>query len=389
MSLDREYFTSENPNYGYRYEGYRDFAVHFVTVDAIMKMCPESVLDIGGARGYVAKKLIAAGVPTKVMERSEHCFHTRVVEDFLRWDIEHVPYPLGDKSVDLVFSDSVFEHIHYEKLDAVIREIVRVGKRAFIGIALNDGKLSREMWAEDATHVIFETKEWWEQKFHDIAPDFEVVISGNIAEGVEAIPVPLGAVREGGATREVKLNFGCFIDCFYFSWINLDVLDLHAFTKQNAYLFQWCDARQPLKFPDNSVDVIFSSHFLEHLTKAECDRFLKECYRIMRPGAYIRIVVPDAEKLCWYYQTKKADYFAPVSPGVENSKYEADKLWEILLAGHKRIFDRFNLVGVLQDAGFNEVTVATPFKSACRTIEDETITSYPELSLVVDGRKTL
>ena len=48
-----------------------------------------------------------------------------------------------------------------------------------------------------------------------------------------------------------------------------------------------------LPFEDNSVDVVYSKSFLEHLPNPE--PILKECYRILKPNGRILHLVPDWE----------------------------------------------------------------------------------------------
>lgn len=45
-------------------------------------------------------------------------------------------------------------------------------------------------------------------------------------------------------------------------------------------------------FEDNSVEMIHSSHFLEHLDGDEQITFMNECCRILRPGGVLLIIVP-------------------------------------------------------------------------------------------------
>ena len=42
------------------------------------------------------------------------------------------------------------------------------------------------------------------------------------------------------------------------------------------------DARKKLPFADNSIDFIYSSHFIEHLSKAEAEKLLWECLRVLK-----------------------------------------------------------------------------------------------------------
>jgi SAM-dependent methyltransferase len=54
-------------------------------------------------------------------------------------------------------------------------------------------------------------------------------------------------------------------------------------------------------FPDESFDVVYHSHLLEHFPKKDARNFLRECNRILRPGGVIRVVVPDLEAIARSY----------------------------------------------------------------------------------------
>jgi SAM-dependent methyltransferase len=70
-----------------------------------------------------------------------------------------------------------------------------------------------------------------------------------------------------------------------------------------------------LPLGDQSIDVCYSSHFLEHIPTDMVSGFLKECHRILVPGGGIRLVMPDLEEICREYlntreagQHEKADF---------------------------------------------------------------------------------
>lgn len=52
------------------------------------------------------------------------------------------------------------------------------------------------------------------------------------------------------------------------------------------------DVTNGIPFPDESVDKIVSSHFLEHLTDKESLQFLDEALRVLKHGSELGIVVP-------------------------------------------------------------------------------------------------
>ena len=81
-------------------------------------------------------------------------------------------------------------------------------------------------------------------------------------------------------------------------WINLDYQPVHP-SIQKANLLE------KLPFADNSCDVVYSSHFLEHIPKSKVPLFLKECYRILKSGGEIRLVLPDLENICKEYLSSR------------------------------------------------------------------------------------
>lgn len=78
----------------------------------------------------------------------------------------------------------------------------------------------------------------------------------------------------------------------------------------------------PYPFEDNSVDEVFTSHFLEHLDGEQRIRFFSEMYRILKPDGKMTHVHP-------YYKSVRAiqdptHKFPPIS---ENSYLYWDKNW--------------------------------------------------------------
>jgi SAM-dependent methyltransferase len=51
---------------------------------------------------------------------------------------------------------------------------------------------------------------------------------------------------------------------------------------------------------DNSVEEVYSSHFLEHLPGASRIKFFNELYRILKPGGTAQIITPDWSHACAY-----------------------------------------------------------------------------------------
>jgi len=88
------------------------------------------------------------------------------------------------------------------------------------------------------------------------------------------------------------LNIGCG-SIFSSDWNNID------FIKNKDVLF-W-DIRKGLPFPDKSMDAVYFSHLLEHLSPTEATNLMSEVNRILKTGGIVRIVVPDLRRVCGEY----------------------------------------------------------------------------------------
>ena len=80
-------------------------------------------------------------------------------------------------------------------------------------------------------------------------------------------------------------------------WINLDYVSSDPHVRRANLL-------GTLSFDSNSISLVYSSHFLEHIPFNQVPSFLKECYRVLKPGGVIRLVLPDFEEMCREYLTQ-------------------------------------------------------------------------------------
>jgi predicted SAM-dependent methyltransferase len=89
------------------------------------------------------------------------------------------------------------------------------------------------------------------------------------------------------------VNLGCG-NRFHKDWINLDF-------KSNSDKVIEFNLLEKLPFEDDSIDIVYTSHVLEHFSKCDAPKFLDECYRILKPNGIIRVIVPDLEQLIKNY----------------------------------------------------------------------------------------
>jgi SAM-dependent methyltransferase len=82
--------------------------------------------------------------------------------------------------------------------------------------------------------------------------------------------------------------------------LNKHHLDFISFCQTNAVEYANC-TRLPLE--DASVDVVYTSHMVEHLDRETAAAFFREALRVLRPGAVLRVAVPDM----MYYAKRYAE----------------------------------------------------------------------------------
>ncbi len=91
------------------------------------------------------------------------------------------------------------------------------------------------------------------------------------------------------------LNLGCGSH-FDKRWTNVDFISTGEGVIAHNIL-------QGIPFDNNLFDVVYHSHVLEHFHKKDGEEFIKECYRVLKPGGIIRIAIPDLEKIIENYTT--------------------------------------------------------------------------------------
>jgi len=177
--------------------------------------------------------------------------------------------------------------------------------------------------------------------------------------------MPLGsllfmlAYRNACKRSEVRLHIGAGsvrLD----GWLNTDILP-HL-----SALFLDATRRFPIR--DNTVSYIFSEHFIEHMPRRSAISFLKECFRVLKPGGMLRVSTPDAEALAKAYlnrseqarllneRNRKLSYQYSTHPiDILNTAFKEDF--------HFCLYDAETLQRLLDSAGFCNMTRCKVSKS--------------------------
>lgn len=107
---------------------------------------------------------------------------------------------------------------------------------------------------------------------------------------------------------------------------------------------------RPLPFTNTSIHYIFAEHVLEHIPHQEGYRFLEECYRILKPGGVIRIVVPSVEALSERFTPAYGDFIRRNGWGDGSLKSALAAI--VFLHGHRAVWTAGSLLAILSSFGF-------------------------------------
>ena len=146
--------------------------------------------------------------------------------------------------------------------------------------------------------------------------------------------------------------------------------------------------RLPLE--DGSVDVLYSSHMLEHLDRSEADRFISECLRVIRSGGWLRLVVPDLSFYVEAYNRRKdADELLEGLFLSRRRVLGVRRLADVLVGfrGHRWMYDELSLAELVRHGGFESVEVLDPGETRIPDILGLDLSERAEDSIFLEARR--
>jgi predicted SAM-dependent methyltransferase len=133
-------------------------------------------------------------------------------------------------------------------------------------------------------------------------------------------------------------------------WTTIDMTE-------NCDIF-W-DLRNGIPFPDESLKKIYSSHFFEHLSFSETQKFLDECKRVLLPGGTFSICVPNSRLYIELYLKSDSidrQKFLQYEPANNHTTALDFINYTAYMDGqHKYMFDEENLLHILKAKEFKNV----------------------------------
>jgi len=192
--------------------------------------------------------------------------------------------------------------------------------------------------------------------------------------------------RSAAGARDVRVNIGCGATPTV-GWANLDnsftiklarwtmairllakvrILDTQscAFAEiVNQKNIRFANATRRIPYANDSVEVVYSSHMIEHLDRREATAFLHEVRRVLRPGGVVRLAAPDLNQIVTeYLATGDADRLIERSHmGQQRPRGLLSRMKLALIGprGHLWMYDGHSLTALLLDNGFADARVMT------------------------------
>ena len=175
----------------------------------------------------------------------------------------------------------------------------------------------------------------------------------------------------------LKLNLGCG-DAYLDGWVNIDLDSEKADLRH--------DLTEPLPYEDGSVDLIYSEHFIEHLTAEDGLKMLRECHRVLKPGGLVRVATVDLDYLVkrFILGWKRQDWIKIY--GYEWLQTKAEMLnmcfheW-----GHKYLYNKEELQRRFREAGFKQASRKKWNKSSYDMLSNRE--TRKDSRLIIEGTK--
>ena len=151
------------------------------------------------------------------------------------------------------------------------------------------------------------------------------------------------------------------------------------------------NAIKGLSMADHSVEVLYSSHMMEHLDRAGADMFISETFRLLKPGGILRLALPDIKKMVLEYQESgDADEFIKLTHTCVPSPRTLSQRLRFIFVGprhHQWMYDGDSLVKLLKKHGFKRAATVPPGETRITDHGALNLRERHEASVYVEAEK--
>ena len=152
---------------------------------------------------------------------------------------------------------------------------------------------------------------------------------------------------------------------------------------------QFADATKSVPLQTSSVDCIYTSHMVEHLSQKGARNFLNEVKRVLKVGGVVRIAVPDLRiAVDDYLETNDADAFMRgilvQAPEINTLKQKIN----LFVSGyrhHQWMYDGASLSKLLTEMGFSSADICKDGKTNIIDADGLNLYEREEQSVYVEG----
>jgi hypothetical protein len=186
----------------------------------------------------------------------------------------------------------------------------------------------------------------------------------------------------------INVQLGCGAHHYIPGWVNVDGNILTARPDL------WANLLDPLPFRENSVQVFYSHHVVEHLPERFLSAHFRNLYRCLVPGGGLRIGGPDIGNACRKFVEGDLNWFALMMPIARQSI--GGRFANFVFCGgeHLTALSESYLQELATDAGFIDVKRCLPGRDS-RFVGPEVLSGEHESdyevphTVIIEARKPI
>ena len=174
---------------------------------------------------------------------------------------------------------------------------------------------------------------------------------------------------------------------------------LNILSKKQIENINW-NMRHEIKFANvvksipvtkNSAEVIYSSHMVEHLSRADLQKFLKQSFSKLAEGGVLRVVLPDLQLIIDDYNIEKnSDVFMEkimMEPPEIDTLISKLKLLIVGYRQHQWMYNAKSISKIFEDYGFSNVCILAAGETTLAELNGLDLYERSEESLYIEGKK--